>query len=110
MSTDVENYDPKYVLQEVNRQPRDVVTNQRWNELWTLLITQGDHTAEWLDTTINRLLEVESDLEDVIEGEINLTTVIEYEDQTDDENSEYYGIKYILQAEEGKPYLEVVET
>lgn len=40
------NYIPMYIRRTINNRPKDVVTAKYWNELFNLLITQGDHTAE----------------------------------------------------------------
>ena len=40
------NYIPMYIRRTINNRPKDVVTSKYWNELFNLLITQGDHTAE----------------------------------------------------------------
>ena len=49
------NYIPKYIRQSENKSPKSVVTASRWNELFNLLIQQGDHTAEELGKILNYL-------------------------------------------------------
>lgn len=44
---------PKYIQQVVAATPRQVVTADRWNELWTLSIEQGDYTAAAVNDLIN---------------------------------------------------------
>ena len=39
-------YTPSYVRQVVHATSKQVITAERWNELFNLLITQGDNTAE----------------------------------------------------------------
>ena len=47
------NYIPTYIRRTINNRPKDVVTSKYWNELFNLLITQGDHTAEELGNILN---------------------------------------------------------
>ena len=47
------NYIPTYIRRTINNRPKDVVTASYWNELFNLLITQGDHTAEELGNILN---------------------------------------------------------
>ena len=47
------NYIPTYIKRTINNKPKDVVTANYWNELFNLLITQGDHTAEELGNILN---------------------------------------------------------
>ena len=49
------NYIPKYIRQSENKSPKGVVTASRWNELFNLLIQQGDHTAEELGKILDYL-------------------------------------------------------
>ena len=49
------NYIPKYIRQSENKSPKSVVTASRWNELFNLLIQQGNHTAEELGKILNYL-------------------------------------------------------
>ena len=58
------NYIPTYIRRTINNRPKDVVTASYWNELFNLLITQGDHTAEELGNILNhfstRLVDLQS--------------------------------------------------
>lgn len=45
---DYTNYIPMYIRQIIDTRPRQPVTSDRWDELWTLIITQGDAAAETL--------------------------------------------------------------
>ena len=60
------NYIPKYIRQSENKSPKSVVTASRWNDLFNLLIQQGDHTAEELGKILDyfstRLVGVESEI------------------------------------------------
>ena len=47
------NYIPTYIRRTIANKPKDVVTANYWNELFNLLITQGDHTAEELGNILN---------------------------------------------------------
>ena len=52
---DLQNYNPMYVLQQPERGPRYVVSSELWNELFHLLIAQGNHTSEAVKTLIDKL-------------------------------------------------------
>ena len=56
------NYIPTYIKRTIDNKPKDVVTASYWNELFNLLITQGDHTAEELDNILNHFTGVITDL------------------------------------------------
>ena len=47
------NYIPTYIKRTIDNKPKDVVTASYWNELFNLLITQGDHTAKELGNILN---------------------------------------------------------
>lgn len=47
------NYIPTYIKRTIANKPKDVVTASYWNELFNLLITQGDHTAKELGNILN---------------------------------------------------------
>lgn len=47
-SPDIYNYVPKYISQEVDADPQETITSTRWDELWNLVIEQGDWNAETL--------------------------------------------------------------
>lgn len=42
----VPDYIPTYIKQQINASPKQVVTAERWNELFNLVITQGDNTTD----------------------------------------------------------------
>ena len=73
------NYIPKYIRQSENKSPKGVVTASRWNELFNLLIQQGDHTAEELGNILNyfstRLVDVESEISESAEAIANIREV-----------------------------------
>ena len=70
------NYIPKYIRQSENKSPKGVVTASRWNELFNLLIQQGDHTAEELGNILNyfstSLVGVESEIAESAEAIANI--------------------------------------
>ena len=105
------NYIPTYIRRTINNRPKDVVTASYWNELFNLLITQGDHTAEELGNILNyfstRLVGVESEIAESSEAIANIrgTTYIAV-DSTDNAiftvNGETYAdIQALINA--GKP-------
>ena len=47
------NYIPTYIKRTISNKPKDVVTASYWNELFNLLIKQGDHTAKELGNILN---------------------------------------------------------
>ena len=55
------NYIPKYIERTIANKPKDVVTASYWNELFNLLITQGDHTAKELGNILNHFTTVITD-------------------------------------------------
>ena len=73
------NYIPKYIRQSENKSPKGVITASRWNELFNLLIKQGDHTAEELGNILNyfstRLVDVESEISESAEAIANIREV-----------------------------------
>ena len=73
------NYIPTYIRRTINNRPKDVVTASYWNELFNLLITQGDHTAEELGNILNyfstRLVGAESEIAESAEAIANIRGV-----------------------------------
>lgn len=53
----IETYVPMFIKQEIEHPERYVVASQKWNELWTLVISQGDHNAEFLTSVIEQLID-----------------------------------------------------
>lgn len=47
------NYIPTYIKRTINNKPKDVIRASYWNELFNLLINQGDHTAKELGNVLN---------------------------------------------------------
>ena len=47
------NYIPTYIKRTIANKPKDVITASYWNELFNLLINQGDHTAKELGNILN---------------------------------------------------------
>lgn len=73
------DYTPMYIRRIINNRPKDVVTAKYWNELFNLLIAQGDHTAEELGNILNyfstRLIGVESEIAESAEAIANIREV-----------------------------------
>ena len=62
------NYIPKYIKRTIANKPKDVVTASYWNELFNLLITQGDHTAEELGNILNHFTTAINDVKGIADG------------------------------------------
>jgi hypothetical protein len=58
----IEDYIPKLIKQGEDARERYVVTHVRWNELWNLIIEQGDHTAEAVLEICSRILAHENNV------------------------------------------------
>ena len=75
------NYIPKYIKRTIANKPKDVITHSYWNELFNLLITQGDHTAEELGNILNHFTTVitgaASDTADAIAAEHEYASAFE---------------------------------
>ena len=52
------NYIPTYIKRTIANKPKDVITHSYWNELFNLLINQGDHTAKELGNILNHFTTV----------------------------------------------------
>ena len=52
------NYIPTYIKRTINNKPKDVIRASYWNELFNLLINQGDHTAKELGNILNHFTTV----------------------------------------------------
>ncbi len=48
----ITDFIPMKIEQTVNSATKQVVTSERWNELWNLNITQGDHSEDWLQRLV----------------------------------------------------------
>ena len=81
------NYIPKYIKRTIANKPKDVITHSYWNELFNLLITQGDHTAEELGNILNHFTTVitgaASDTADAIAEEHEYASAFEIHLYTD---------------------------
>ena len=62
------NYIPTYIKRTINNKPKDVVTASYWNELFNLLINQGDHTAEELGKVLNHFTAVINEVKGIADG------------------------------------------
>lgn len=48
-------YTPNYIKQSLSNKAKDLVTAERWNELWNLNIEQGDKNSEILKAIVDYL-------------------------------------------------------
>ena len=62
------NYIPKYIKRTIANKPKDVVTASYWNELFNLLITQGDHTAKELGNVLNHFTAAINEVKGIADG------------------------------------------
>lgn len=63
--TVLQEYIPKYIAQTIATVGKQVVTAERWNELWNLNIVQGDYLSEYMVEVIDTVLsemEIQSQL------------------------------------------------
>lgn len=49
----INDFIPMKIDQTVGNTPRQVITAERWNELWNLNVTQGDHSENWLQNLVD---------------------------------------------------------
>ena len=49
----ITDFIPMKIEQVVNNTTKQVITAERWNELWNLNVTQGDHSESWLQNLVN---------------------------------------------------------
>lgn len=49
----INGFIPMKIEQWVNNATKQVVTAERWNELWNLNVTQGDHSEAWLQNLVD---------------------------------------------------------
>ena len=59
------NYIPTYIKRTIDNKPKDVITASYWNELFNLLIKQGDHTAKELGNILNHFTAAINDVEEI---------------------------------------------
>jgi hypothetical protein len=62
MSVDLSTFVPMYIEQTLADTPQKVVTATRWNELWNLIITQGDYNAAAIDELCKQFTAVISEV------------------------------------------------
>ena len=81
------NYIPTYIKRTIANKPKDVITASYWNELFNLLINQGDHTAKELGNVLNHfttvITGVSSDTADAIAEEHEYASAFEIHLYTD---------------------------
>ena len=49
----ITDFIPMKIEQVVNNTTKQVITAERWNELWNLNVVQGDHSESWLQNLVN---------------------------------------------------------
>ena len=62
------NYIPTYIKRTINNKPKDVIRASYWNELFNLLINQGDHTAKELGNVLNHFTAAINDVKGIVDG------------------------------------------
>lgn len=62
------NYIPTYIKRTINNKPKDVVTASYWNELFNLLINQGDRNAEELGKVLNHFTAAINEVKGIADG------------------------------------------
>ena len=62
------NYIPTYIKRTINNKPKDVIRANYWNELFNLLINQGDHTAKELGNVLNHFTAAINEVKGVADG------------------------------------------
>ena len=62
------NYIPTYIKRTINNKPKDVIRASYWNELFNLLINQGDHTAKELGNVLNHFTAVINEVKGIADS------------------------------------------
>ena len=62
------NYIPTYIKRTIANKPKDVITASYWNELFNLLINQGDHTAKELGNILNHFTTAINDVKGIADS------------------------------------------
>ena len=68
---------PRYIKQTSAKRPGQVITAEDWNELFNLVIGQGDYTAEGLLTAITSFSKSLENKADLVSGKIPLEQIPE---------------------------------
>ena len=68
---------PRYIKQTIAKRPGQIVSSEDWNDLFNLLIGQGDYTAEGLLTTITTFTNNLTAKADLVSGKIPLEQIPE---------------------------------
>ena len=58
MPLEITDYTPIYIAQTVDAAPRKTITSERWNELWNLVISQGDYNTDAIVAMIAAVLDL----------------------------------------------------
>ena len=68
---------PRYIKQTIAKRPGQIVSSEDWNDLFNLLIGQGDYTAEGLLTAITTFTNNLTTKADLVSGKIPLEQIPE---------------------------------
>lgn len=68
---------PRYIKQTSAKRPGQVITAEDWNELFNLVIGQGDYTAKGLVTAIVEFSKELTSKADLVEGKVPLSQIPE---------------------------------
>ena len=66
---------PRYIKQTSTRRPGQIITADDWNELFNLVIGQGDYTAEGLVKAIAAFNQNFSTKADLIDGKVPMAQI-----------------------------------
>lgn len=68
---------PRYIKQTSAKRPGQIITAADWNELFNLVVSQGDYTAEGLVTAIVEFSKGLTSKADLVEGKVPLSQIPE---------------------------------
>ena len=68
---------PRYIKQTIAKRPGQIVSSEDWNDLFNLLIGQGDYTAEGLLTAVTTFTNNLTTKADLVSGKIPLEQIPE---------------------------------
>ena len=68
---------PRYIKQTIAKRPGQIVSSADWNELFNLLIGQGDYTAEGLAAALTTFTASLAAKADIVDGKVPLSQIPE---------------------------------
>ena len=68
---------PRYIKQTIAKRPGQIVSSEDWNELFNLLIGQGDYTAEGLAAALTTFTASLAAKADIVDGKVPLSQIPE---------------------------------